>query len=29
VLEVRNIRLLVRGKAAGLSDEVIEAHMNI
>ncbi|HIF04892.1 MAG TPA: hypothetical protein EYQ80_05765, partial [Candidatus Poseidoniales archaeon] len=27
VLEVRNIRLLVRGKAAGLSDEVIEAHM--
>ena len=29
VLEVQNIRLLVRGKAAGLSDEVIEAHMNI
>jgi V/A-type H+-transporting ATPase subunit C len=29
VLEVRNIRLLVRGKAAGLSDEVIEAHMSI
>ena len=29
VLEVRNIRLLVRGKAAGLSDEVIEAHMDI
>ncbi len=28
VLEVRNIRLLVRGKAAGLSDEVIEAHMD-
>ena len=29
VLEVQNIRLLVRGKAAGLSDEVIEAHMNL
>jgi len=29
VLEVRNIRLLVRGKAAGLSDEVIESHMHI
>ncbi|MEE3082810.1 MAG: V-type ATPase subunit [Candidatus Thermoplasmatota archaeon] len=28
VLEVQNIRLLVRGKAAGLSDEVIEAHMD-
>ena len=29
VLEVQNIRLLVRGKAAGLPDEVIEAHMNL
>jgi V/A-type H+-transporting ATPase subunit C len=29
VLEVQNLRLLVRGKAAGLSDEVIEAHMEI
>ena len=27
VLEVQNLRLLVRGKAVGLSDEVIEAHM--
>ncbi|MDP7658472.1 MAG: V-type ATPase subunit [Candidatus Thalassarchaeaceae archaeon] len=27
VLEVQNLRLLVRGKAAGLSDEVIEAHL--
>jgi V/A-type H+-transporting ATPase subunit C len=29
VLEVQNLRLLVRGKAAGLSDEVIKAHMEI
>jgi len=29
VLEVQNLRLLVRGKAAGLSDEVIEAHLYI
>ncbi|MAJ19176.1 MAG: hypothetical protein CMA06_04985 [Euryarchaeota archaeon] len=29
VLEVQTLRLLVRGKAAGLSDEVIEAHMYI
>ncbi len=29
LLEVQNIRLLVRGKAAGLSTEVIEAHMTI
>jgi V/A-type H+-transporting ATPase subunit C len=28
VLEVQNIRLLVRGKSAGLPDEVIEAHLN-
>ena len=27
VLEVTNLRLLVRGKAAGLDDDVIEAHM--
>ena len=27
VLEVQNLRLLVRGKAVGLPDEVIEAHM--
>ena len=27
VLEVQNRRLLVRGKAVGLSDDVIEAHM--
>ncbi len=27
VLEVQNLRLLVRGKAVGLSEEVIEAHM--
>lgn len=29
VLEVQNIRLLVRGKAAGLPEEVIEAHLAI
>ena len=29
VLEVQNLRLLVRGKASGLSDEVIEAHLYI
>jgi len=27
-LEVRNLRLLVRGKAVGLPDEVLEAHMD-
>ena len=27
-LEVRNLRLLVRGKAVGLPDDVIEAHMD-
>ena len=27
-LEVRNLRLLVRGKAVGLSNEVLEAHMD-
>ena len=27
-LEVRNLRLLVRGKAVGLSSEVLEAHMD-
>jgi len=27
VLEVQNLRLLVRGKAVGLPDDVIEAHM--
>ena len=27
-LEVRNLRLLVRGKAVGLSDEVLESHMD-
>ena len=29
VLEVQNLRLLVRGKAAGLSDEIIEAHLGL
>ena len=29
VLEVQNLRLLVRGKAAGLSDELIEAHLGL
>jgi V/A-type H+-transporting ATPase subunit C len=28
VLEIQNLRLLVRGKAIGLSSEVIEAHMD-
>ena len=27
-LEVRNLRLLVRGKAVGLPNEVLEAHMD-
>ena len=27
-LEVRNLRLLVRGKAVGLPDDIIEAHMD-
>lgn len=27
-LEIRNLRLLVRGKAVGLPDDVIEAHMD-
>ena len=27
-LEVRNLRLLVRGKAVGLPKEVLEAHMD-
>ena len=29
VLEVQNLRLLVRGKAVGLPDDVIEAHMGL
>jgi vacuolar-type H+-ATPase subunit C/Vma6 len=28
VLEIQNLRLLVRGKTIGLSSEVLEAHMN-
>jgi V/A-type H+-transporting ATPase subunit C len=29
LLEVQNLRLLVRGKAAGLGDDVLEAHMTL
>jgi V/A-type H+-transporting ATPase subunit C len=29
LLEVENLRLLVRGKAAGLGDDVLEAHMTL
>jgi len=29
LLEVQNLRLLVRGKAAGLGDEVLEAHLTL
>jgi vacuolar-type H+-ATPase subunit C/Vma6 len=28
VLEIQNLRLLVRGKAIGLTSEVLEAHMD-
>jgi vacuolar-type H+-ATPase subunit C/Vma6 len=29
VLEVRNLRLLVRGKAVGLPSDVIESHLRL